>query len=93
MAGATAGGMTSFLMTLRFAVVFLAFLEGLFPFFFAICLLDDAAAYIPSNRLMWCVFGRRLGLAPFIMNQAYNDPDYVDLVEFLKTFKHDPRVD
>ena len=36
-------------MTLRFAVAFLAFLEDLSPFFFAICLLDDAAAYMPSK--------------------------------------------
>jgi hypothetical protein len=49
-AGAAADGVTSFLlMTLRFAVVFLAFLEDFSPFFFAICLLDDAAAYMPSK--------------------------------------------
>ena len=43
--------MTSFfLVTLRFAVVFLAFLEDFSPFFFAICLLGDAASYIPSKR-------------------------------------------
>ena len=43
--------MTSFfLITLRFAFVFLAFLEDFSPFFFAIGLLDDAAAYIPSKR-------------------------------------------
>jgi hypothetical protein len=50
-AGAAAGGVTSFfLTTLRFAVVFFAFLEDFSPFFFAIGLLDDAAAYIPSKR-------------------------------------------
>jgi len=38
-----------FLTTLRFAAVFLAFLEGFFAFFFAICLLDDTATYIPSK--------------------------------------------
>ena len=42
--------MTSFfLITLRFAAVFLAFLEDFFTFFFAICLLDDTATYIPSK--------------------------------------------
>ena len=51
MAGTAAGGVTSFfLITLRFAVAFLAFLEDFFPFCFAICLLDDAGAYIPSKR-------------------------------------------
>jgi hypothetical protein len=50
-AGAAAGGVTSFfLITLRFAVVFLAFLEDFFTFFFAICLLDHTATYIPSKR-------------------------------------------
>jgi hypothetical protein len=50
-AGAAAGGVTSFLLiTLRFAVVFLAFLEDFFTFFFAICLLDDTARYMPSKR-------------------------------------------
>jgi hypothetical protein len=48
---AAADGVTSFFsMTLRFAAVFLAFLEGFPPFFFAIRLLDDAAAYMPSKR-------------------------------------------
>ena len=51
MAGAAAGCVTSFfLTTLRFAVVFFAFLEDFSPFFFAIGLLDDAAAYMPSKR-------------------------------------------
>jgi len=45
------GGVTSFfLVTLRLTVAFLAFLEGLSPFFFAIRLFDDAAAYMPSKR-------------------------------------------
>jgi hypothetical protein len=40
-AGAAAGGVTSFfLITLRFAVAFLAFLEDFFAFFFVICLLE-----------------------------------------------------
>ena len=34
-----------FLTTVRFAAVFLAFLEGFSTFFFAICLLDDTDIY------------------------------------------------
>jgi hypothetical protein len=48
--GEAADGVTSFLTTFRFVVVFLAFLEDFTFFFFAISLLDDAAAYIPSKR-------------------------------------------
>jgi hypothetical protein len=46
LAGAAAGGVSSFfLTTVRFAAVFLAFLEGFSAFFFAICLLDDTDIY------------------------------------------------
>ena len=51
MAGAAAGCAASFfLTTVRFAAVFLAFLEGFFAFFFAMCLLDETATYMPSRR-------------------------------------------
>jgi hypothetical protein len=88
-AGTVVGGVTSFfLITLRFAVVFLAFLEDFFTFFFAICLLEDTATYIPSKRhaerKKW-EERRRHG-------KGINNPDFVDLVEFLKTFKYDPKL-
>jgi len=52
-AGAAAGGVASFfLITLRFAVVFLAFLEDFFAFFFAIRLLDGTAACIPKWNIL-----------------------------------------
>jgi hypothetical protein len=99
-AGAAAAGVTSFfLITLRFAAVFLAFLEDFFTFFFAIYLLDDTAAYMPSKRHVERKKGKSEGAHDKDINiihvrlrKAGNDPDFVDLVEFLKEFKHDPRV-